>query len=1617
MDTGTGQAKADPIDAVLEMIQARVATVERSLLELFAREYFVQVDPEMLVSAAVDDLYGAVLSHWQFARRRAPSTPRVRVLSPTIAEHGWASRHTILEIVNDDMPFLVDSVSIEVNRQGLALHLIIHPVLAIERDHDGEIIAIRSRLQAQGAPLESVMHLEVDRMVDPAACAQLAVGVERVLGDVRAAVEDWPRMVERLHEAAAELAAVPAAVSRQEAEESRVFLEWLADDHFVLLGYRRHDLIEEDDGAGGVSMKLRLVAGSGLGILREHGAESTSASFASLPSKARALARAPAPILITTKANSRATVHRSSYIDYVGVKRFAADGAVIGEHRFLGLYTSSAYSSRVSEVPLLRGRVAAVEARAGFAHDSFLGKALHHILETYPRDELMQIGAGELFETALGILQLGERHGFRLFLRRDPFDRFVSCLIYVPRESYSTELRRRFIDILTATFAGQGVDFEVMMSDSMLARIHITVRTDPGHVPEFDQRELQKRLAAASRRWDDDLRDALIAEEGEARGIELFQRWSGGFPASYREGVSGRAAVADVRRIDALTPDQPVALHLYRPLEGAPDRFGFKLCHLGTPVVLSESLPMLERMGVRVLAENPYRIAPPSTGGSPVWIHDFELQAAASEDVEAGQIAGLFERAFARVFDGRVENDDFNRLVLRAGLAAEDIVIARAYAKYLRQIGFGLSQSFIEATLAAHPRITHMWINLFKLRFDPGLGAEIADRADTVQRQARAIEQALDKVTSLNEDRVLRQLLALVMATQRTNFWRTDAGGKPREFLSFKLDPAKVPGLPLPRPMFEIFVYSPRFEGVHLRGGRVARGGLRWSDRPEDFRTEILGLVKAQIVKNAVIVPTGSKGGFVLKKAPPASDREAFQKEGVACYQDYLRGLLDLTDNLVGGQVVRPPQVVRHDPDDPYLVVAADKGTATFSDFANAISREYRFWLDDAFASGGSAGYDHKKMGITARGAWESVKRHFLEQGLDTQSTDFTVVGIGDMSGDVFGNGMLLSYHIHLLAAFDHRHIFIDPNPDAAKSFDERRRMFELPRSSWADYDASRISPGGGVWSRSVKSVPISPQARAALGIEAESLTPTELVSAILKAPVDLLYNGGIGTYVKSSRETHPMVGDRANDVLRVDGRDLRCRAVAEGGNLGFTQLGRIEYALVGCGGSGGRIYTDAIDNSAGVDTSDHEVNIKILLGLAIADGELTEKQRNQLLTEMTDDVAALVLRDNKFQTQSLSLTQHLGAKRLEQQARFLRFLERAGRIDRTLEFLPSDDEIVERGAHHTGLTGPELAVLLAYAKIWLFDELIGSDLPEDPWIAAALERYFPPLIRARYGELMKHHPLKREIVVTHVVNSMINRVGSTFVHQQIEITGATPAQVVRAYLLARQVFGQVATWEAIDALGHEVPIQIQAEMLAEIARLGTRATTWFLRSRRLTDPMADTIARLAPAVELLLPLVADGAGAAWIDAGVPTALAVRIAASGGLFAALDIADIAESTGRALADVAAVHLAVGDRLGLPRVGARIAQAPAVGHWHALAKFALADDLADLHRAIAADATRSLDTIREGSAAGAHALLAPWESRHRGELEHFCRLLDELNAGRDADIAMLSVVLHELRRLT
>ncbi len=1486
------QAEGELIEAVRARVLPQIPEQQRSACAEFVRQYFRWVPGEDLAGRDPADLSGAVLSHWSLMAQRLPGEIKLRLLNPDSERDGWTAQHTVLELITDDMPFLVDSVVMELSRAGYGTHLAIHPVIRVARTAAGALLDVSAAgTEHGGAPAESVIHLEFDRERDATRLDELDAGLRRVLGDVRLAVEDWQPMRTLVLALADEVGAGAAGIAERDLEEARAFLNWLTQDRFVFLGYREYELTTDADGA-----RLEGVPGTGLGILRKEAGSPTTP----LSERALALALENSPLVLTI-ANSRATVHRPAYLDYVGVRRFAPDGRVLGEARFLGLYTTAAHRETALAIPLVRRKVEYVLEQAGFPLDSHDAKALTAICEGYPRDSLFQISAPELLRSASGILALGERQRVRLFVTEDQLERFVTCLVCLPRDRVSTEARDAMVALLLDAFGASQYDWDLQRTESTIARMRFVIHTPDG-IPSYDEAALERGVAAATRWWTDDLRDALVQAHGEEPGTALYRRYERAFPPAYRADIPFDAAVEDIAVIEQLQSSEGPVLRLYHEGDAVRARlFGRQ------PVSLSDVLPKFERMGAPVSDERPYEVRP--LGGLEVWVYDFGL-ACAVHDLEV--VRDLFERAFLGVWSGELEHDQLGALVLLAGLSGELVVILRAVTRYLRQAWGVFSDRAMEAALVGNPELAALLVELFIARLDP----ERRDEA-TASRIEQEIEAGIDAVQSLNEDRILRGFLAVIKGILRTNYFNA-----PRyediPYMSFKLDPALIPVLPLPLPRFEIFVYSPRVEGVHLRGGMVARGGLRWSDRREDFRTEVLGLMKAQMVKNALIVPVGSKGGFVVKSPPSDGGREALLAEGIACYRTFLHGLLDLTDNIVEGRIVPPAGIVRLDGDDPYLVVAADKGTATFSDIANAVSAEYGFWLGDAFASGGSVGYDHKAMGITARGAWESVKRHFRELGSDIQSTPFTAVGIGDMAGDVFGNGMLLSPQTRLIAAFNHQHIFIDPDPDAAAGFAERQRLFALPRSAWTDYDSTLISAGGGVYERSAKSISLSPQARAALGVEQAEMAPEALISAILRAPVDLLWNGGIGTYVKSSQETHVAVGDKANDAVRVDGRELRCRVVGEGGNLGFTQLGRIEYAL-----TGGQINTDAIDNVGGVNCSDHEVNIKILLDALIASGELDLQRRNALLAEMTDAVAAKVLRGSYTQTQALSIACRHSLVQSEVHARLIRDLEQRAGLNREVEFLPSDGEIAQRRLAGRGLTGPELAVVMAHCKIHLKSQLLDSDLPEDGYLGHDLERYFPDPLPQRYLAQMHEHRLRREIIATVVANQLVDRAGTTFVFRLQEELGAPAALIARGYAVVREIYGMRAFWDAVEALDNQVDAHVQLQMLSDGRLLVEHATRWLVRTHG-ENPALDIealVSRYAPGAELLardLPRLLGGSDAQTLEqrvtqltgAGVPDELAARAAALPFLLPVLDIVEVAAQTDQELSVVMAASFRI-----------------------------------------------------------------------------------------------------------
>ncbi|MFF0508003.1 NAD-glutamate dehydrogenase [Streptomyces fimicarius] len=1598
----------------------------------YLQRYYLHTAPEDLSGRDPVDVFGAAASHFRLAENRPQGTANVRVHTPTVEENGWTCSHSVVEVVTDDMPFLVDSVTNELSRQGRGIHLVIHPQVTVRRDVTGKLIEVLSGGPGTPKPgekaelphdalVESWIHVETDRESDRADLQQITADLLRVLSDVRETVEDWGKMRDAALRIADDLPGEPLDdLPDEEVEEARELLRWLAADHFTFLGYREYELKDSD--------ALAAVPGTGLGILRsdpqhsEDEAHPVSPSFDRLPADARAKAREH-KLLVLTKANSRATVHRPSYLDYVGVKKFDAKGNVVGERRFLGLFSSAAYTESVRRVPVIRRKVAEVVEGAGFSYNSHDGRDLLQILETYPRDELFQTPVDQLRSVATSVLYLQERRRLRLYLRQDEYGRYYSAIVYLPRDRYTTGVRLRLIDILKEELGGNSVDFTAWNTESILSRLHFVIRVPAGtelpHLTDADADRIEARLVEAARSWADGFQEALNAELGEERAAELNRLYGHSFPEGYKADHSPRAAVADLVHLETLKQgEKDFALSLYEPVGAGPGERRFKIYRTGEQVSLSAVLPALQQLGVEVVDERPYELR--CADRTHAWIYDFGLRMPLANG-NGGYLADdarlRFQEAFAAVWKGEAENDGFNALVLGAGLNWRQAMVLRAYAKYLRQAGSTFSQDYMESTLRNNVHTTRLLVSLFEARMSPGRQSAGTELTDGLLEE---LDGALDQVASLDEDRILRSFLTVIKATLRTNFFQKTDDGTPHSYVSMKFDPQAIPDLPAPRPAFEIWVYSPRVEGVHLRFGKVARGGLRWSDRREDFRTEVLGLVKAQMVKNTVIVPVGAKGGFVAKQLPdPSVDRDAWFAEGIAAYRTFISALLDITDNMVAGEVVPPVDVVRHDEDDTYLVVAADKGTASFSDIANEVAVAYGFWLGDAFASGGSAGYDHKGMGITARGAWESVKRHFRELGHDTQTEDFTVVGVGDMSGDVFGNGMLLSEHIRLVAAFDHRHIFIDPNPDAATSYAERRRLFDLPRSSWADYDTGLLSAGGGVHPRSAKSIPLNAHIREALGIDASvsKMTPADLMQTILKAPVDLVWNGGIGTYIKAVSESNADVGDKANDAIRVNGEDLRAKVVGEGGNLGATQLGRIEFAR-----NGGRINTDAIDNSAGVDTSDHEVNIKILLNGLVRDGDMTVKQRNKLLADMTDEVGALVLRNNYAQNVALSNASAQAPSLLHAQQRFMRRLERDGALDRALEFLPADRHIRELLSNEKGLSQPELAVLIAYTKITTADELISTVLPDDPHLQKLVHAYFPSELRERFPEAVDGHALRREIITTVLVNDTVNTAGSTFLHRLREETGASIEEIVRAQYTAREIFGLSSVWDAVEALDNKVAADVQTRIRLHSRRLVERGSRWLLGNRPQPVAIAETIDLFRDGVEQVwneLPKLVKGADLDWYHsildeltaAGVPDELAVRVAGFSSAFPALDIVAIADRTGKEPLEVAEVYYDLADRLRITQLMDRIIELPRADRWQSMARASIREDLYAAHAALTSDVL----SVGNGASTPEQRFVA-WESKNAAILARSRSTLEEIQGSDAFDLANLSVAMRTMRTL-
>jgi glutamate dehydrogenase len=1572
-------------------------------LEAFIPVYFEGVSVEDMREHRPDQMAGAALAHLTLAEGRKREGIAVDVFNPRRRNNRWSSLHTIIQVVAPDMPFLVDSLSMVARRAGLSIHQTVHPVLSVQRDKKGHIEAIDTRGNVGDSHNESFILLEVDRVPTAEKLKALADDVKGALSDVSAAANDWTAMRNRAEEIAYKMNPEDLPLDPEELEETRLFLHWLVDNHFTFLGYREYDLHIE-----GQKYTLRQKSETGMGILRQKQDKQSHGLVIPRELRKRALAREP---IIVTKANSRSTVHRDAFFDYVGLKKFNEEGEVCGEYRFLGLFTSSVYANSPREIPIVRSKIRHVLERSRLSPVSHAGKGLINAMETLPRDELFQANDDELFTIALGIIQIQERQQVRLFIRRDAFGRFYSCLIFIPRERYSSTVRERMQSILGEALGAREIETYVQMGESRLARVHIVVHTAPWQRARIGHKRLERELSEASRTWDDRLHEALVRRYGEERGTPLADHWYKCFPLSYQEDVEPEGALKDIRYLRRLSDKQPLEVRLYRQKDDPEDDVHLRVFSHEQPVIVSDILPLLENMGLKIIAERPYELK--LEDDSIYWMSDFEALLQGDSRQKLDKVAPRFRETFLSVWSGKSENDKINTLVLAAGLNWRQIRVIRAYAKYLLQTGMPFGTAYVESIIASRPKVAHAILGLFEARFDPELSEK--DRTQRVKKADAALDATLEKINGQDEDRILRGLAALVHASLRTNHFCTGRRGHNLHYLSFKLDSAKVPELPLPKPMFEIFVYAPHVQGIHLRGGKVARGGIRWSDRKADYRTEVLGLMKAQMVKNTVIVPVGSKGGFIANQLPEKGGRDEVLTEVKRCYRDYIRGLLDLTDNIVNAEVVHPDNVVRYDEDDTYMVVAADKGTATFSDLANQIAIDYNYWLGDAFASGGSAGYDHKGMGITAKGAWESVKRLFREQHVNPETESVTAVGIGDMAGDVFGNGMLLSKKLKLCAAFNHMHIFIDPDPDPKKAYAERERLFNLPRSAWSDYDESKISKGGGVYERSAKSIKLGKEARDMLGIESDKLTPQQLIQAVLKAPVDLLWNGGIGTYVKSSRESDSEVGDRANDAVRIDGRDLRCRIVGEGGNLGFTQRGRIEYAL-----KGGHITTDFIDNSAGVDCSDHEVNIKILLNVVREHKKMTEKNRRKLLKDMTGDVENLVLRDNYLQSLALSTAESEASNRLNEHAHLLRNLERDGHLNRQIEMLPSDEEIAERRVAKQGLTRPELAIVFAYSKIAMFNTLDDNSLAEDPYLRGELSDYFPELLRERYESSMPSHPLQAAIIATAITNSMINRMGPNFPSRVQEETGADINTVARAYTMARESLDMLAIWRGLEKLDATLPSPVQTSVISSTCNLIRHATRWILEHGYGGSDISKKVDSLGAAVQALLENVPailpeylktlyHDTYQKHIDLGLDKALASRVAALPALYPAFDIAEVSARTNLEVAQAGEAYFLLSSHLELDWLHRQVELLPSDDHWKALARATLREGLYAEQRRLTIEALKSK---RKGKAS-ASELVETWLENEAEAVEHFRAVVAEIKTLEQVEFASMSVVLRKI----
>lgn len=1565
---------------VSELLPAQGLTPDK-----FINSFMINASFDDLSQHSIDSLCSTVRSIWKLIKQT--KTVDIRVYNPEQELHGWQAEHTVIELIHNDKPFVMDSIMIALNRLGIYSHLVMHAgnFIFADGNEDGDAKRV-SKL---------IAFIAIDKQSDTDAL-KLATVLRNTLADVDLVVDDWPLMQDQIKASITDLQILATAHESNEATEAQAFLKWVLADNFTILGIRNYRFNQLNNN------KLTGISDTGLGILKLNEKQTTVSDHLVF---AKSLLNSKETLLVS-KTNKLAYIHRAAYADYIGVKIFDKTGRVIGQRKIIGLFTSNAYSTLPKQIPLIRQKIDSIFAELPFKPDSYAGKIIRNILDNLPRDELFQANTTELRDLAQGIYYIQERRQIKIFARIDSYHKFVSCFVFVPRENYTTSLRQKIQAILEDEFATNDIQFFVQFSDSVLARIHFIIRAEGLQNRQFNLIELEKKVTSVAELWSDRLQKMLVKLHiGQAK--QLFNCYQHAFPINYQEHQSIETCIADIALIEELSATNKLAVKL-DGIHGSDDIFSFKIATKGTNILLSTAVSILENMGFQVVDENPYQIN--KANKEEVWLSEFTLKLLnKKQSIDIPAVSRNFTDCFKMVHAGLVENDRFNSLVVITGMHWREVVLLRALAKYLQQIRFTFSQIYIEDTCINYPVIVGALVKLFNCKFSPLEQTAKADLAKLVQQ----INKLCDQVANLDEDKILRKMLEVINYVVRTNFFQQHCltlNGPP---LSLKIASEHLSDLPLPKPMFEVFVYHMRVEGIHLRSSKIARGGIRWSDRKEDFRTEVLGLMKAQVVKNAVIVPSGAKGGFVTKKLHTGHKftREEVLAEGVWCYTQFIKALLDITDNQQGSTIIPPADVRCYDDVDPYLVVAADKGTATFSDIANEIAASYNFWLGDAFASGGSAGYDHKKMGITAKGAWESVKRHFRSIGVDTQSDSFTMIGIGDMAGDVFGNGLLLTKKSKLVAAFNHLHIFIDPSPEAVVSYQERARLFSLPRSSWTDYNTDLISVGGGVFSRSDKSIQLSTEAANVLGATAGNFSPNELIKIILKAPVDLLWNGGIGTYVKASNEANIDADDRSNDNTRVNAKELNCRVVGEGGNLGFTQLGRIEFNL-----QGGLIYTDFIDNSAGVDCSDHEVNIKILLNELLAKGNISLEGRNQYLQEMTTEVSQLVLEHNYQQTKAIALLANQANLHVDLHISYIEHLEKQGKIDRTVEFLPSAEVLSERKQSNLGLSMPGLAILLAYEKINLQQQILDSSLPDDPYGKQVLRSFFPNLIQEKFTDLLGSHSLHREIIATKLANHVVNHMGFAFVYRLQQETNAATSMIVKAYLVAVEVMGIKQIYASIDKLDNLVSVDTQHALSTQLQRVLRRAVRWLVSKHHTftvnelvnyyQDPATKAIASFNKCLVGYDLQQATKKYQHYLDQNIPDDLALFFAHARSLHATFDCAMATLEYGLAIVDVVHVYCLLADVLNLSWLKSRIIHLPLNNSWDALARECLRDDLDAQHQQL-------VIKILQADGATAKEKLAYWQKSNQEVLANWQNTLTSLEVEHDLSFAMLFVAVREL----